>query len=143
MSIYGSVLNSSLYIAVIQMIICVFQYSTTSDQFFTNCMFIFYKTEVQTVILRCLTGLNLDFIRYDSCFSSKASKLPLAHYLDLNGHFTTIYGHFFANYIDIFHKNEIQVVILRYVVCLNLNWIKSCDILLSKVFSCHHWKCIF
>ena len=49
----------------------------------------------------------------------------------------------FANYIDIFHKTEIQAVILRYVGCLNLNWIKSCDILLAKVFSCHHWKCIF
>ena len=126
-----------LYSDSIQMIICVFQYSTTSDHFFTNCMFIFYKIEVQTVILRCLTGLNLEFVRYDSCFSSEVSKLPLAHYLDPTGHSTTIYGHFFANYIDIFHKNEIQVVILRYVVCLNLNWIKSCDILLSKVFSCH------
>ena len=41
------------------------------------------------------------------------------------GHFTTIYGHFFANYIDIFHKTEIQTVILRCLVCKNLNWIKS------------------
>ena len=120
------------------MIICVFQYSTTSDHFFTNYMFIFYKTEVQTVILRCLTGLNLEFVRYDSCFSSEVSKLPLARYLDLNGHFTTIYSHFFASYTDISHKTEIQAVILRYIVCLNLNWIKSCYILLAKVFSCHH-----
>ena len=67
-------------------------------------------------------GLNLEFSRYDSCFSSEVSKLPLAHYLDLNGHFTTIYGHFFANYIDIFDKTENQAVILRYVVCLNLKW---------------------
>jgi hypothetical protein len=120
-----------LYSDSILMIIGVFQYSTTSDHFFTNCMFTFYKTEVMKVILRCLTGLNLEFLRYDSCFSSEVSKLPLAHYLDLNGHFTTIYGHIFPNYIDIFHKTETQAVILRYIVCLNLNWIKNCDILLA------------
>ena len=116
-----------LYSDSIQMIVCVFQYSTTSDHFFTNYMFIFYKTEVQMVILRCLTGLNLEFKRYDSCFSSEVSKLLLAHFLDLNGHFTTIYGHVFANYIDIFHKTEIQTVILRCLVCLNLNLVKSYD----------------
>ena len=66
-----------LYSDSIQMIICVFQYSTTSDHFFTNCMFIFYKTEVQTVILRCLTGLNLEFWKHDSCFPSDVSKLTL------------------------------------------------------------------
>ena len=32
---------------------------------------------------------------------------------------------FFGNYIDIFHKTEIQRVILRCLACLNLNWIKS------------------
>ena len=130
-------MHPKIYSDSIQMIICVFQYSTTSDHFFTNCMFIFYKTEVQTVVLRCLTGLNLEFLRYGSCFSSEVSKLPLARYLDLNGHFTTIYGHFFASYTDISHKTEIQAVILRYAVCLILNWIKSCEILLAKVFSCH------
>ena len=36
---------------------------------------------------------------------------------------------FFGNYIDIFHKTEIQTVILRCLVCLNLNWIKSYDII--------------
>ena len=55
-------------------------------------------------------GPNLEFLRYDSCFSSDVSKLPLAHYLDLYGHFTTIYGHIFANYIDIFHKTEVHSV---------------------------------
>ena len=34
---------------------------------------------------------------------------------------------FVGNYIDIFHKTEIQTIILRCLVCLNLNWIKSCD----------------
>ena len=49
------------------MIICVFQYSTTSDHYFTNCMFIFYKTEVQKIILRCLTCLYLYWFKsYDT-----------------------------------------------------------------------------
>ena len=38
-------------------------------------MAIFHKTEVQTVILRCLTGLNLEFWKYDSWFPSEESKL--------------------------------------------------------------------
>ena len=39
------------------------------------CMVIFHKTEIQTVILRCLTGLNLEFWKYDSWFPSEDSKL--------------------------------------------------------------------
>ena len=42
-----------------------------------------------------------------------------------NGHFTTISGHFFARYINNFHKTEVPTFILRCIVCLNLNWIKS------------------
>ena len=63
-----------------------------------------------------------------------------------NGHFLTICGHFFGNYIDIFHKTEIQMVILRCIVCLNLNWIKSYNIMLvKKIFLClkmHHFRAI-
>ena len=32
-------------------------YKTVSDHFFAICIFIFHKTEVQTAILRCWTGL--------------------------------------------------------------------------------------
>ena len=32
--------------------------TTNSGHFFEICMFIFHKTEVQTVIMTCLTGLN-------------------------------------------------------------------------------------
>ena len=54
-------------------------------------------------------------------------------------------GHFFGNYINIFHKTEIQLVILRCLVCKNLNWIKSYNIILIKIFffSClkmHHFR---
>ena len=38
-------------------------FKTVSSHFFGNCMTIFHKTEVQTVILRCLTGLKLDSIK--------------------------------------------------------------------------------
>ena len=37
---------------------------------------------------------------------------------------------FFANYMEIFHKNEVQMVILRCLVCLNLNLVKK------FIFSC-------
>ena len=52
----------------------------------------------------------------------------------INGHFTTIYGHFSANHDKIFHKTEVQTVILRGLVYLYLNWIKSYDIILIKNF---------
>ena len=54
-----------------------------------------------------------------------------------NGHFSTNSCHFFANYINIFHKNEVQMVILRCLVCLNLNLVKK------FIFSClkrHHFR---
>ena len=56
----------------------------------------------------------------------------------INGRCRIISGHFFANCINIFHKTEVQTVILRYLVCLNLNWIKSNNTILAKtiIFSC-------
>ena len=58
-----------------------------------------------------------------------------------NGHFLTICGHFFGNYIDIFHKTEIQTIILRCLVGLNLKAISS---LLVKNFffmpEMHHFR---
>jgi hypothetical protein len=47
----------------------------------------------------------------------------------LIGSFTTIFGNFFGNYINIFQKIEIQTIILSYLVSQNLNWIKSYDII--------------
>ena len=38
-------------------------YKTVSGHFFAICIFIFHKTEVQTVILRCLTGLNCNWFK--------------------------------------------------------------------------------
>ena len=59
-----------------------------------------------------------------------------------NGHFMTISAHFSANYIDNFHKTEVLMVILRCIVGLNLNWIKSNNMILVKIYFCHAWKCI-
>ena len=42
----------------------------------------------------------------------------------INGHFTTVSGHFFANYMKIFHKTEIQKVILKCSTSLKLIWYK-------------------
>ena len=95
--------------------------------FFAKCMFIFNKTEVLTVILRCLAGLNLDWfknyglrcsLRSCAC-SAKSQKRQL-----INSHFTCISGHFFANYMIIFHKTKVQMVILRCLTGLNLHWFK-------------------
>ena len=45
---------------------------------------------------------------------------------------------FFANCMDIFQKTEILTVILRCLVCPNVNLIKSYDILLLKIFFFMH-----
>ena len=52
------------------------------------------------------------------------------------GHFTTLSGHFLANYINIFHKIELQTIILMCLTCLNLIWIKSHDIKHIFFISC-------
>ena len=44
------------------------------------------------------------------------------------GHFVTISGHFLVNCINIFHKIELQTIILMCLTCLNLIWIKSYNI---------------
>ena len=36
-------------------------FTTISGHFSANCMFIFHKTEVQTVILKCLRSLNQSY----------------------------------------------------------------------------------
>ena len=46
----------------------------------------------------------------------------------MNGRFLTLSNHFFANYMNLFHKKtEVQTVILRCWMGLNLSWFKSHD----------------
>ena len=126
-------------------------FKTVSGHFFANCINSFHKTEDLTVILRGPTlFFNISSWSKTSFFASslllffcnfvrkKKENLWL-----INGHFMTISGHFFANYIKIFHKTEILTVILRCLVCLNPNWIKSYKLILVKIIflSClkmHH-----
>ena len=80
----------------------IFQYFKHISPYFANCMFIFHKAEVQTVILRCLIGLDLEFWKYDSWFPSGMSKLTsvwnklnmsLKHwYIEARLVFCTCYG---------------------------------------------------
>ena len=58
------------------------------------------------------------------------------------GHFTTISGNFSTSYIEIFHKTEVQMVILRCLVWLFLNWIKSYNLISPLSIFFHVWKCI-
>ena len=41
---------------------------------------------------------------------------------------------FFGQLHENIPQKEVQTVILRCLVCLNLNWIKNYDILLDKIF---------
>ena len=74
---------------------------TISGYCFANCMNIFHKTEVQKVILRCLTGFYLIWFKsYDTkCSMSPNAILAKSETLHknlqlTNGRFTTIFGHF-------------------------------------------------
>ena len=109
---------------------------TIFGHFFANHIKIFHMTEVQTVILKCLTDLNLLWYKtYDQNAKNKSSAnsqfynwgLTHQNLKLMNSHFTIISGHFFANYVNIFHKTEIQTVILRCLMSLKLNWCKSYD----------------
>ena len=55
------------------------------------------------------------------CFETKSTKLGV-------GHFMSISGHFFANFLNSFHKIEVLTVILMGPTCQNLIWIKSYNI---------------
>ena len=101
---------------------------TISGHFFGNCMNIFHKTEVQTIILRCIMGLTLIWCKsYDtkrkmqkthtSANSPKCDKWP----------FYNRFWPFFCQLYEHLHKTEIQTVILRCSTSLKLNWYKSYD----------------
>ena len=49
----------------------------------------------------------------------------------------TISGHFFASCMSIFYKIEVQTVILRCIVGLNPNWIKSNDMITVEILFFH------
>ena len=113
-------------------------FTAISGHSIANYSNIFHKIVVPTIILRCLPRLNIMWTKsyhkiaknFDDCvfwFWKKKNR----KYKFQNGHFWPFVVFFFGNYIVIFHKTEIQTVILRCSVCLNLNWIKSYDIIIG------------
>ena len=117
---------------------------TFSGHFFAICMSIFNKTEVQTVILRCWTGLHLDWfksygLRYNLRLrASSANSQKIATDRWPCNDYT---WPFYAKYMLIFHKTEIQTVILWCLTSLNLNWYKSYDTKRINVKNANVWFC--
>ena len=113
-SFFATILKLSLYTNECPFInvLC----TTIPGHFFAICVYIFHKTEVLLFILRCLMGLNLDWVKsYGLKYSlrhraSSASSQKIA--IDKQ----PILDHIWpclANYMFIFHKTEIPTVILR------------------------------
>ena len=105
-------------------------FTTTSGHFFANCMVIFHKTEVQTVILRCLTGLHLYWFRHYDLRCRWRPCTYLANSQKIATDNWPFYDHiwpFFASCMFIFPKTEVQTVILKCLTSLNPNWYKSYD----------------
>ena len=104
--------------------------TTFSGHFSANFMFILHKKEVQAVILRCLTGLNIDWFKKFCLRCKWRPRACLANFQNITTDKWTFYYHiwpFFANCMVIFHKNEIQTVILRCLRSLNLTWYNCYD----------------
>ena len=130
--------RSSVWCNINRKILKKWPFWTISSHFFADCMNIFHKN--QTVILRFLTcqkpnGIKSYNIKHKKIiflfFCNFAKENPENLWLK-NGHFLTLSGHFFAILIQNFQKTEFQTVILRFLMGLNLNWIKSYGIILVK-----------
>ena len=68
-------------------------YKIVSDHFFAICIFIFHKTEVRTVILRCLMGLNLNWFKSYGLKCSKMQIFPFPFFCDF------VWKHKFAFFV--------------------------------------------
>ena len=82
------------------------------------------------VILRGLTGLDSNWFNSYGLRCNLKLRASSVNSQKIATDKWKIYDHiwpFFANYMFIFHKIEIQTVILRCLTSLNLNWYKSYD----------------
>jgi hypothetical protein len=105
-------------------------YKIVSGHFFALCILIFHKTEVQTVILWCLMGLNCNCFKSYCLRCSRRPRAGSVNFWEIASDKWPFYDHiwpFYGNYMIIFDKIEIQTVILRCLTSLNLNWYKSYD----------------
>ena len=57
-------------------------YKTVSGHFIAICIFIFHKTEVQAVILRCSMGLNFNWFKIYGLKCSKKQIFPFPFFCD-------------------------------------------------------------
>ena len=99
-------------------------------RFFANCMINCHKTEVQMVILRCLTGLHLDWFRHYGLRCKWRPCTCLANSQKIATDKWSFYDHiwpFFCQLYVYFHKTKVQTVILKCLTSLNPNWFKSYD----------------
>ena len=102
-----------------------------------NYINIFHKVEIQMVILSGLTFLNPNWIKgYEkntNFFISSFLQFCKKKLRFTNGHFTTISVFFISNCIGIFYKIEVQTVIFRCLLCLNVDLIKHYNMILVKM----------
>ena len=109
-------------------------FKTVSGHFFTVHTFIlwsFTKLRFQMVILRCLMGLNFNWFETYGPRCSLRPRMSSVNSQKIATDKWPFYNHiwpFFANYMNIFYKTEIQTVNLRCLPSLNLSWYKSYDI---------------
>ena len=109
-------------------------FTTLSGHFLANYINIFHKIELPTIILMCLTCLNLVWIKSYDIFSfpvfyhfvKKKYWKFMTHKWSSWDNFWPFFGQLHEN---ISQKKEVQTVILRCLVCLNLNWIKSYNLI--------------
>ena len=112
------------------MLLLNYCYTTVSGHFFAICMLMFHKTEVQTVILICSIGINLNWFKSYGIKCSLRPNATLATHKEIATDKWPFYDHFwpfFVNYINIFHKTDVQKVSLRSLTDLNPNLFKSYD----------------
>ena len=124
-------------------------FKTISGHFSTNYIKNFYKSKLLTNILRCQTYLNLNWMIIYDINTIFSESLDFQFWKKISWKFITgkwpffhCFWSFFANFMSIFHETEVQTVILRCLVSLNLNGIKSYYIILAKNIFLDAWKCI-
>ena len=117
-------------------ILGVDHFTTISGHSLANYINSFHKTV--TVTMKCpnhnwIKSYGIKHIFFASSFlqfCKKKERKFMTHKWPLNDHFWPI----FRQLRQIFHKTEIQTVILRRLVCLNPAWIKSNNIISVKIF---------
>ena len=85
-----------------QMTITIAHFTTISGHFSANCMFIFHKKEVQTVILRCLTGLNIDWFKNYGLRCKWRPRACLANFQNIATDKWTFYYHIWPFFCQLY-----------------------------------------